>query len=53
MVLIEKDILIKNLLLCLALLLTVCSVEAKINKADSDGLIDAFCHNDLSFKNKE
>ena len=27
--------------------------EAKINKADSDGLIDAFCHNDLSFKNKE
>ena len=29
MVLIEKDILIKNLLLCLALLLTVCSAEAK------------------------
>lgn len=27
--------------------------EAKINKADSDGLIDAFCHSDLSFKNKE
>ncbi|WP_062570275.1 hypothetical protein [Pseudoalteromonas arabiensis] len=26
--------------------------EAKINKADSDGLIDAFCHNDLSFKRK-
>ena len=24
--------------------------EAKRNKADSDGLIDAFCHNELSFK---
>jgi len=34
-------------------LLIVLSEEAKINKADSDGLIDAFCHNDLSFKNKE
>lgn len=26
--------------------------EAKINKADSDGLIDAFCHNSLSFQKK-
>ena len=27
--------------------------EARINKADSDGLIDAFCHNDLSFNEIE
>ncbi|WP_421420264.1 hypothetical protein ACN9JF_16120 (plasmid) [Pseudoalteromonas lipolytica] len=26
--------------------------EAKINKADSDGLIDDFCHNSLSFQKK-
>lgn len=34
-------------------LLIVLSKETNINEADSDGLIDAFCHNDLSFQRKE